>query len=201
MDRRPRGIGCRHRSSFSPGRVLMRVYTSGELIDNRFEVVQGPAEQPHLAGGMGRVYLCLDQGDAGRPVALKTFHSGLELPHVREHLLREATMWAKIGHHPNIVRARGVHTTYGNAAIYILLDVVRKPDNKSSPSLRAWLEPTTALPLITSLRFALYIARGMKHATSRVPGLVHGDLKPENVLIDFAENARINRFRPGDGCS
>lgn len=46
------------------GGVSPRLYASGELIDSRFEVVK------FLTGGMGVVYLCVDQQDS-TPVALK----------------------------------------------------------------------------------------------------------------------------------
>ena len=38
----------------------MQAFSSGTLIANRYEVVQGPGENPRLAGGMGLVYLCAD---------------------------------------------------------------------------------------------------------------------------------------------
>ena len=38
----------------------MPIYPTGTIINNRYEVVQGPNEKPSLAGGMGLVYLCVD---------------------------------------------------------------------------------------------------------------------------------------------
>jgi len=35
---------------------FMPIYSSGALIANRYEVVQGPREKPSLSGGMGLVY-------------------------------------------------------------------------------------------------------------------------------------------------
>ena len=53
--------------------MKMSILFSGNLIADRYQVVQGPNEQRSLAGGMGLVYICYDQHKE-RPVALKTFH-------------------------------------------------------------------------------------------------------------------------------
>jgi serine/threonine protein kinase len=38
-------------------------------------------------------------------------------------------------------------------------------------------------PLDQTLKTMLEVTRGMKHATHRVPGLIHCDLKPENIFV------------------
>lgn len=49
---------------------MMAIYPIGTKIADRYEVVKSPHENPHLAGGRGIVYLCLDC-EEDLPVALK----------------------------------------------------------------------------------------------------------------------------------
>ena len=69
----------------------MHYYPSGSIINNRYEVVQGPKEKESLMGGMGLVYLCADQAEEGRPVAIKTFqHKYLASKAMKDSFKREA---------------------------------------------------------------------------------------------------------------
>ncbi|MFQ5854914.1 MAG: protein kinase [Anaerolineae bacterium] len=173
----------------------MSIYTSRTLIANRYEVVQGPREKPSLAGGIGIVYLCADQTEQGRPVALKTFKPEY-LPDraARERFLQEGTAWVELGRHPHIVRAYRIEYISYGLEVYIVLEWVAEAEGKRDASLRAWLRPSKPLPVEQALLFALHIARGMKHATMKLRGLVHRDLKPENVLVGHDENARVTDF-------
>jgi tetratricopeptide (TPR) repeat protein len=170
------------------------IYPSGTLIDNRYEVVQGPGEKPGLAGGMGVVYLCLDHQE-DLPVALKTFQSQF-LPNraARDRFLREGTTWVELGRHPHIVRCHRVFSPPVSPDVYLVLEWVAQAEGKPDASLRAWLTPGQPLPVEQALLFALHVARGMRHATQQIPGLVHRDLKPENVLVGQDGRARVTDF-------
>lgn len=173
----------------------MGIHVSGTLIANRYEIVQGPLEKPSLSGGMGLVYLCVDREDNGRPVALKTFKPEY-LPNraARDLFLREGTMWVELGCHPHIVRCYEVIRPDFGLEVYFVLELVAADEGKDNPSLRAWLTSGKPLPVEQALRFALHIARGMKHATTKIPSLVHRDLKPENILVGHDGNARVTDF-------
>ncbi|TVL99930.1 MAG: hypothetical protein CV087_16040 [Candidatus Brocadia sp. WS118] len=173
----------------------MTIYPSGSMINNRYEVVQGPHEKPSLAGGMGLVYLCVDHGENGRPVALKTFRPEY-LPNreARDRFLREGSTWMELGYHPHIVRCHQVFKVDVGSEVFFVLDLVAAAEDKHDASLRAWLTPGRPLPVEQALLFALHIARGMKHATGKIPGLVHRDLKPENVLVGRDGFARVTDF-------
>ena len=173
----------------------MPIYPSGTLIANRYEVVQGPREKPSLAGGMGLVYICVDRAENGRPVALKTFRPEL-LPDraARDRFLREGTTWVQLGKHPHIVRCYQVFKADVGPEVFFVLELVAAAEGKRDASLRSWLIPGKPLPVEQALLFALHIARGMKHATTKIPGLVHRDLKPENVLVGRDGVARITDF-------
>jgi len=168
------------------------MYRSGALIANRYEVVQGPIEKPTLAGGMGLVYLCVDHGEGGRPVALKTFRPEY-LPN-RDRFLREGSTWVELGYHPHIVHCYEVIKGSIGAEVFLALELVAAEEGKRDASLRAWLTPGKALPPQQALLFALHLSRGMKHATEKIPGLVHRDLKPENLLIGRDGRVRVTDF-------
>ncbi|TVL98372.1 MAG: hypothetical protein CV087_21380 [Candidatus Brocadia sp. WS118] len=170
-------------------------YFSGSIINNRYEVVQGPHEKPTLAGGMGLVYLCVDHGEDGRPVALKTFlPEYLPNREARDRFLREGTTWVQLGNHPHIVRCYQVIKGPIGAEVFFELELVAAAEGKRDASLRSWLTPGQPLPVEQTLILALHLARGMKYATEKISGLVHRDLKPENVLVGRDGVARITDF-------
>ena len=98
------------------------------------------------------------------------------------------------GGHPHIVRAHRVERVGDGSEIYLVLNWIVQPEDKETPSLRAWLKPGKPLPVQDALLFALHITRGMNYALSKISGLVHRDLKPENVLVGYDRQARVTDF-------
>lgn len=70
-------------------------YNKGQHIGGRYRVHQA------LMGGMGEVYLCLDE-EENYPYALKTFQ-GSDL-RMRQLFEQEVANWIALEKHPNIVR-------------------------------------------------------------------------------------------------
>jgi len=171
----------------------MQTYPPGTRI-GQYEIASLP-----MMGGMGVVYFALDHGNNDRPVALKTFRPEL-LPDraARDRFLREGTAWVELGSHPHIVRCYKVE--YIDPTAFLVLELIAKEQDMSDASLRSWLIPGHPLPLEQGLLFALQIARGMQHATEKIPGFVHRDLKPENILVgaDKLPGTNINRLRVTD---
>jgi len=159
------------------------------IIANRYKVIKT------LSGGMGIVYLCVDTKQESFPVALKTFKSEyLPDQNARERFMREAAIWVEIGWHPNIVQAYRVEYVTLTHAVYIVLEMVPLLPGKMDPSLRSLLTAGKAISLEKTLEIGLEISRGMKFATTKIPGLVHRDLKPENILISPDGSAHITDF-------
>lgn len=173
----------------------MAIYQPCSLIANRYEVTSHP-----LLGGMGIVYLCIDQ-QTDQPLALKTIQPRY-LPNsaTRDRFLQEGSTWVRLGRHLNIVQCYGVEYIDHEREVYLVLELVDKPQGLSNASLRSWLAPKAPLSIEQSIMFALQIARGMKHACMVLPGFVHRDLKPENLLVgaDALPGSSIPRLRVTD---
>ena len=171
----------------------MDIFPPGTRI-GQYEIVSRP-----MMGGMGVVYFALDHSNDGHPVALKTFRPEL-LPDraARDRFLREGTAWIELGSHTHIVRCYTME--YINPTIFLVLELIAKEQIMPDASLRSWLIPGSPLPIEQTLLFALQVARGMQHATEKVPGFVHRDLKPENILVgaDKLPGTNINRLRVTD---
>src|SRR5450432_2831928 len=76
-------------------------YSKGQRIGGRFLVHQA------LMGGMGEVYLCLDEQEMS-PSALKTFQSNS--PELAGIFKEEVGNWIALEKHPNIVRCFWMQT-------------------------------------------------------------------------------------------
>jgi serine/threonine protein kinase len=65
---------------------------------------------------------------------------------------------------------------------------------KNDPSLRSRITRDEGISIENTLKLLLDITRGMKYVTKKIPGLVHCDLKPENIYIGPDGHARIGDF-------
>jgi len=171
----------------------MKHLAVGTKIENQYVIAGSPLE-----GGMGAVYPCYDIIEK-RPVALKTFKSELLSDRsVRAHFLSEADAWIKLGSHPHIVRCYEV--LYSEPNTYLALELIAPPPFRINATLRSWLIHGYILPLNEILTFSLQIIRGMQYACTKIPGFVHLDLKPENLLVgaDKLLGTKTNRLRVTD---
>ena len=159
-------------------------YLPGQSIGHRYEVKQ------RLYGGMGLVYLAYDRQEK-LPVALKTFQSKfLRNERAKARFTHEALTWVRVEKHPHIVQALLVKN-YDHRP-FIILEHIAGPEGLGS-DLRSWIEHNQ-IDLELALTFGLHISLGMQHATQKVPGLVHRDLKPGNVLVSQDQIAKVTDF-------
>jgi predicted Ser/Thr protein kinase len=144
----------------------------------------GPYRLVHRlgAGGMGAVYLAYDER-LERRVALKRLHVGSEIPaERRERFRREARIAARLNH-PAVVQIHDVVRV--DEDDWIVMEYVEGEDLRRR--LQAGPMSWPAL-----LRSAREIAEGMAEAHDR--GVIHRDLKCENVLVTRAGRVKITDF-------
>src|SRR5688500_2795129 len=135
----------------------------GDQID-RFRI-----EEPLGEGGMGRVYRAYDER-LDRRVAIKVLVED-EDPEARTRLVREARAAAQLDH-PNVVAVYDVGEVEGSP--YIAMELV------SGRTLRSYVGDASVTPK-ERVRCLLEVARALGAAHDA--GLVHRDVKPENVII------------------
>ena len=133
------------------------------------------------SGGMGVVYAAQDD-QLGRKVAIKVLHSEGKRKKNHIRLLREARALAKLAH-PNVVAIHEVGETGGR--IYIAMEFIE------GRTLRAWLsERRPSRPEI--LAALTQAGRGVEAA--HAAGLIHRDLKPDNIFVGDDGRVRVMDF-------
>jgi serine/threonine-protein kinase len=139
----------------------------GELIADRYEV-----EELVGSGGMSRVFRAHDRL-LDREVALKILHEQyLADEDYVERFRREARAAAQLGH-PNIVTV--IDRGRSDGCEYIVFEYVE------GENLKQLLGRTGPLPVRRALEFAIQVGRALEFAHDN--GLVHRDVKPQNVLL------------------
>lgn len=157
----------------------MNDHRVGSLLEGRYQVRRLIAR-----GGTATVYEGLDER-LERPVALKIMH-----PHVADdpsfvaRARREAKSAARL-HHPNVVAVLDQgHTADG--VLYLILEYVDGPTLRDVVAHEAPMTPRRTLDLL------IPVLRGLTQA-HRI-GLVHRDVKPENVLLTRGGQVKVADF-------
>src|SRR6478752_8008885 len=156
---------------------MVQEYTSdalvGTLVDNRYLIRSKLAR-----GGMSTVYLATDRR-LERDVALKVLHPHMAgAPQFLDRLGREAKAAARLSH-PHVV---GVLDQGEDGPLaYLVMEYIKGHTLRDVIKDKGALTPRLALALIDPVVEGL----GAAHAA----GLIHRDVKPENVLI--ADDGRI----------
>jgi eukaryotic-like serine/threonine-protein kinase len=150
----------------------------GEVLAERYLL-----EELVGTGGMSSVFRAHDQL-LDRKVALKVLHQQYsdDADYV-ERFRREARSVASLSH-PNIVTVidRGEH----QGRQFIVFEYV------DGENLKRLIERSGPLPVEQALEVAIQIARGLSFAHQE--GLVHRDVKPQNVLLNGDGRAKVTDF-------
>ena len=125
-------------------------------------------------GGMGTVYRAT-QTTLGRHVAVKILHPELtQNPDAVRRFHREARVATAL-EHPNLVRVFLFGELPEDQGLYLVMEFLE------GRSLTTLLREDGALPLGRALHLATQIADAVGHAHGK--GIVHRDVKPENVHV------------------
>lgn len=145
----------------------------------------GPGQPEHYElrarlgeGGFGEVYEAWDTR-LHRSVAIKTIRRGVA---AGPDLVREARLAASL-RHAAFVKVHAVEDN--DMRQFIVMELVR------GRTLKQILQDE-AVPLPTALDWVGQVAEAMRDA--HASGLVHGDIKPSNLMIDQDERVRILDF-------
>jgi serine/threonine protein kinase len=148
--------------------------TTGTVLDGRYQIVREIG-----VGGMSTVYLA-EHALIGRRVAVKVLHA--EVARSAESVARfmaEARTVGTLGH-PNVIASTDMgHLPDGRP--YLILEYLE------GWTLAEELESVGRLPFQRAVHIAMQIASGVGAAHGR--GIVHRDLKSDNVFLTQSEHA------------
>jgi serine/threonine protein kinase len=135
------------------------------------------------SGGMSTVYRAFDE-TLEREVAVKLMHSDISSdPAALERFRREARTVAQLSH-PHVVMVIDAGEDDGHP--YIVFEHVR------GETLKDRIRREGPLPIAEAIAYAIEIGRALQ--TAHEQGLVHRDVKPQNVLIDEEGRAKVTDF-------
>ncbi|WP_437972983.1 serine/threonine-protein kinase [Sorangium sp. So ce295] len=156
-------------------------HTSGEcfevdtVVGEKYQLLRKAGE-----GAMGSVWVATNTALEAN-VAIKVLRPEMRSPAIAERLLREARAAAKLSH-PGIVRVFDLGKTAGGTP-YIVMELLEGEALRDVLCRERRLAPEVALAIL------LPVASAMHAAHER--GVVHRDLKPDNVMLANQGDGRI----------
>jgi len=142
------------------------------VISDRYTIVE------HLAsGGMAEVYVAI-QAPLGRKVALKVLHSDQALDEsMVKRFYREAVSVSQLTH-PNTITVHDFGQT-PDGKLYFVMELL------DGEPLGARIQREGTIPVDDAIEIAIQVARSLHEAHQN--GLVHRDLKPDNIFLGRVE--------------
>jgi serine/threonine protein kinase len=134
-------------------------------------------------GSIGRVYKARDR-ETGETVALKLLKPEIASNQAMMDRFKNEVLVARKITHKNVCHVYEFTRVAGVA--YTSMEFVE------GESLRSVLNRFGGLPLRKTIGISLQICSGLKEAHAQ--GIVHRELKPENVMIDAQDNVKIMDF-------
>jgi len=137
-------------------------------------------------GGMGRVY----EGRQDKPrraVAVKVMRPGITSPSMARRFQYEAEVLGRL-QHPGIahIYAAAMHTVAGSEVPYFVMEYIHdaKPLTEYVTDL--------SLPIRARLELFRTVCQAVAHGHQK--GVIHRDLKPNNILVDGAGQPKVIDF-------
>jgi eukaryotic-like serine/threonine-protein kinase len=150
----------------------------GEVVADRYEL-----EELVGTGGMSSVFKARDRL-LERPVALKILHEHyLSDPDYVERFRREARAVAQLAH-PNIVTV--IDRGEQDGRQFIVFEYV------DGENLKQVVSREGPMPVREAVELALQVAKALGYAHDR--GIVHRDVKPQNVILNEDGRAKVTDF-------
>jgi eukaryotic-like serine/threonine-protein kinase len=132
-------------------------------------------------GGMGVVFAALDE-TCDREVAVKLLKpSSLSNASAWDRFFKEARVWKEVCN-PNVVQFLGCESV--DHQPFIVSELV------PGCNLSEWVQQSNILSEATVRKVFIEVTKGI--AAIHAKGIVHRDVKPENILIAFRDDVRTN---------
>lgn len=154
---------------------------TGELIDGRYQLLRQVAN-----GGMAAIYEATDTR-LDRKVAVKIMHSHLAQDDAYvSRFIREAKAAAALSH-PNIVAVQDQGWNQnGVPAVFLVMELIEGHTLREYLNERGRFEIKDAMNYLTPILSALSAAHAL--------GIVHRDVKPENIMISNEGRVKVADF-------
>ena len=150
----------------------------GDVLEDRYRI-----ETPIARGGMSTVYRCLDLR-LGRSMALKVMEEDfVDDPIFRQRFRREARSMAQLSH-PNLVNVYDFSATDG--LVYLVMELITGGTLRELLAERGPMPPHAAVGVMRGVLTGLAVAHRA--------GMVHRDIKPDNVLINSDHQVKLSDF-------
>jgi serine/threonine protein kinase len=158
--------------------VPIKELTAGTTFARRYQIIEDLGK-----GGMGRVYKVFDT-EVREKMALKLLHPDIARDERTIERFRNELKLARGISHRNVCRMYDLGREEGT--YYITMEYV------SGEDLKSLIHRIGALPVGKAVSVAVQVCEGLSEAHRL--GVVHRDLKPQNVMVDREGNARIMDF-------
>lgn len=153
-------------------------FNPGEKFGERYTIIEEIGR-----GGMGRIYKAMDH-ELDITVVLKMIRPDLSSrPYMVEQFRKETLLGRSISHE-NVVRTHDLGEV--NKIKYISMDFIK------GENLLELIRTSGTLSLTTCLQIAVQVCHALKAAHQK--GIVHQDLKPQNIMIDNSGRVFVTDF-------